>query len=109
MCVAGSGLTAASGVGSMGRGTDSGARAGAAGQTDRRHRGRPGSAWGSLVSHARQKVLGGCRSGHPGHPGHPGKRRGPCVSGETGAQGVAGQQAGPHGDGEQRALVLSHA
>lgn len=67
-------------------------------RTDRRHRGRPGSAWGSLVSHARQKVLGGCRSGHPGA----GQEEGPmCLGGDWGTGGRGAASRAPWGWGAE--------
>lgn len=126
VCVVGSGLTATSGVGvwgggwtqeggrayvcrgvrddprlwggQVGRGTDAGARAGAAGQMDRTHKGRPGSTQGSLVSHARQRVLGGRGSGRPGA----GREEGPmCLGGDRGAGGLGAAGRAPRGRGTE--------
>ena len=105
MCVGGSGMTPASGVGRWG-----GGRMQVPGQelqdrwTERTKAAQaaPRGAWSPTPDRGCLEAVGQAAQG-------PGERRGPCVWGETGAQGASGQQAGPRGDGEQRAPVLTEA
>ena len=99
----GSGPTPASGMGSVGRGTDPGARAGASGGTDRRDRGRPSrargepclprqteSAWRLGVGPPRDRAGGGAR----------------VSGGRRGCRRARGSSQGPGGRGARREGLL---